>query len=149
MRQTVPARTNCTDLPLLIIDDLAESQENLNFVGALYEAADESKATVLVFMKEETWANRLIQLNGGVKILPVNQVIRNPRQDVTSPFTVAPQWTGMRWTREDLEAFAEMENIHNVQIREGMTPQEVLDRHQIASRVQFHLQFGPDRSNHS
>ena len=102
------------DLPLLIIDDLVESKENSDFVGALYEAVVESKITVLVFMQEKTWANQLIKLNDGTQILPVNQVIRNPRQDVRRPFTYIPQWTGMLWRLQDIEVFAEMENINDV-----------------------------------
>ena len=146
VRQTVPLRTNCVDLPLLIIDGLVESKENSDFVGALYEAVVESKITVLVFVKEKTWANQLIKLNGGTQILPVNQVITNPRQDVRRPFTDIPQWTGMLWSLQDIKAFAEMENINDVDLHEGMTPQQVLDAHQMATRLQGEIQDGQDGS---
>ena len=115
-------------------------------MGALYEAAVESKITVLIFVKEETWANQLVKLNGGTQILPVDQVILNPRQDVTSPFTDVPQWTGMRWRRQDIEAFAAMENINDVDIQEGMTPQQVLDAHRMARRSQGEIHYGQDGS---
>jgi hypothetical protein len=146
VRQTVFLRTNCVDLPLLIIDGLVESNENSDFVGALYEAVVESKITVLIFVKEETWANQLIKLNGGTQILPVDQVITNPRQDVRRPFTDIPQWTGMLWSLQDIEAFAEMENINDVDLHKGMTPQQVLDAHQMATRLQGEIQDGQDGS---
>jgi hypothetical protein len=146
VRQTVPLRTNCVDLPLLIIDGLVESNENSDFVGALYEAVVESKITVLVFVKEKTWASQLIKSNGGTQILPVNQVITNPRQDVRRPFTDIPQWTGMLWSLQDIKAFAEMENINDVDLHEGMTPQQVLDAHQMATRLQGEIQDGQDGS---
>jgi hypothetical protein len=146
LRLSVDSRTNSVDLPLLIIDGLIMSKENTDFVGALYEAVLESEITALILVKEDTWANELITLNGGTQILPVDQVINNPREDVTKPFTATPQWKGMGWRLRDIQAFADMEGIHDVALREEMTPQQVLDAHQKAERSRTKIQSGQDGS---
>jgi hypothetical protein len=145
LRLSVDSRTDSVDLPLLIIDDLVMSQNNSDFVGALYEAVLESEITALILVKEDNWANELIKLNGGTQVLPVeDHVINNPREDVTKPFTATPQWKDMGWSLRDIQAFADMEGIHDVTLREGMTPQQVLDAHQIAVRSPTTIQSGQD-----
>lgn len=146
MQRPVGMRADAVGLPLLIIDGLVKSQDNSDFVGALYEAALESNITTLILVKEETWANELIKLNGGVQILPVDQVIENPREDVAKPFATAPQWKGMRWRLGDIQAFANMEGINDVALHEGMTPQQVLDVHEKVTRSQGNFLFGQDGS---
>ena len=146
LHRQIDLRTDSVDLPLLIIDGLVKSQENSDFVGALYEAVFESDITALILVKEDSWANELINLNGGTQILPVDQVIENPREDVTKPFTATPQWKGMVWTLQDIRAFAEMEGINDVVLREGMTPLQVLDAHRKAARSRDEIQDGQDGS---
>jgi len=147
LKRRVDVRSDTVNLPLLIIDGLVRSRENSDFVGALYEAVFEANITALILVKEDSWANELIQLNGGVQILPVDQVIENPREDVTEPFTTRPQWKGMVWRLQDIQAFAEMEGIHDVVLREGMTPLQVLDSHRKkGKRSQAEIEDGHDGS---
>ena len=146
LRLSMDSRPDTADLPLLIIDGLVKSNENKDFVGALYEAVVESHITALILVKDVDWANELIKLNGGVQILPVDQVIDNPRRDVTKPFKTTPQWKGMGWRLQDIQAFADMEGIRGVALQEGMTPQQVLDAHEVAKRSQTQTQSGHDGS---
>lgn len=144
LRVSVDSRPNAMDLPILIIDGLVKSNENRDFVGALYEAVLESKITALILVKEESWANELIALNGGTQVLPVDQVINNPREDVTKPFKATPQWKGMGWRLRDIKAFADMEGIRDVALCEGTTPQQVLDTHQKAAQSRTEILSGRD-----
>ena len=97
---------------------------NKSFVGRLYEQAHDENVSVLIMVKDEIWADELIKLNGGVKILPVDQVIDNPRkQRVDIPFTAKPQWKKLVWDLEDITACASLEGITDVKLAEGMTPE--------------------------
>ena len=124
-------RANCSELPILIIDGLAKSLENQAFVGGLCEHVRDSNMSALILVKEETWADELIKVNGGVKILPVDQVVNNPRGDnVYRRFTDKSQWKSMVWGLDDIKAFAGMAGmggIIDVTLRENMTPEQVLD----------------------
>jgi hypothetical protein len=123
-------RDDCSKLPLLIIDGLAPSEANREFVSSLYEVAFEAKVTVLIFVKDTNWADELCQINGGRHVVPVDQVINNPRgDDVGRRFTEKPQWNMMGWRLIDLQHFATMANIDDVELRDGMTPGEILDIH--------------------
>jgi hypothetical protein len=136
---TGPPRTreNCTDLPLLIIDGLTKSEKNKSFVGRLYEQVTDENVSALIMVKDENWADELIKLNGGVKILPVDQVIDNPRgQRVDIAFTTKPQWKKLLWDLEGITAFASLEGITDVEmLADGMTPQQVLDLHRNVSGI--------------
>lgn len=70
-------------------------------------------------------------INGGVKILPVDGAINNPRGDSVKPFVQDPQWTGMTWRLPDLLAFAEILGPPDISadLRDGMTPEAVVDLH--------------------
>ena len=123
-------RQRCQELPLLIIDGLSSSQANSDFVGRLYEEVKDRNVSALILVKEEDWANALIRLNGGIQILPVDQVISNPRgENLEEPFVEVPKWNHMVWRLGDIEEFAALENITDVHLHEGMTPQDVLDLH--------------------
>jgi hypothetical protein len=113
-----------TDLPLLIIDDYPESEANKTFLSRLYTQAAATNITVLVLTKDSEWANKLIKKNGGVKILPMDEIIRNPRGDRVTPFVEVPEWTGMSWTLEDLRKFAATLGDPDISadLVEGMTP---------------------------
>jgi hypothetical protein len=67
-----------TDLPILIIDDLRDSEANRDFVSSLYTRAHSTKISVLILTKDERWATKMKDINGGVKIVPVDGVIHNP-----------------------------------------------------------------------
>ena len=129
-------RPNCTALPVLIIDGLVKSDANKNFVNKLYNEAFSAAIMVLILVKEPDWATEIIGINGGVHILPVDGVISNPRISVGLSFTDAPLWTMMRWKVEDLRNFANLVGIRGVQIREDMTPQQLLDLQNDAIREQ-------------
>jgi hypothetical protein len=119
------------DLPILIIDDLPESKANRGFVSSLYTRAHAMKISVLILTKDEQWATRMKDINGGVKILPVDGVINNPRGDSVEPFVQDPQWTGMTWRLPDLRVFAETLGPPDIsaELRDGMTPEAVVDLH--------------------
>ena len=116
-----------TELPILIIDDLAKSKANANFVARLYTRAHSLKISVLILTKDADWATEMKDINGGIKILPVDGVISNPRGDNIKPFVDDPQWTGMTWTLQDLKLFATKLGPPDVstELEDGMTPQEV------------------------
>jgi hypothetical protein len=76
LTEPTDTRENCADLPLLI-SGLTKSEMNKSFVGCLYEQAHDGNVSVVIMVKDEIWADELIKLNGGVKILPVDQVIDN------------------------------------------------------------------------
>ena len=52
-RPSMDARIDSADPPLIIIDGLVKSQENSDFVGALYEAVYESNITALILVKDK------------------------------------------------------------------------------------------------
>jgi hypothetical protein len=122
-----------TDLPLLIIDDYPKSEANATFLSRLYTQAWATKITVLILTKDSEWANKMITINGGVKILPMDKVIRNPRGDRVTPFAVVPDQTGrMAWTLvEDLRKFAATLGDPDISadLVEGMTPTEAMRLH--------------------
>ena len=123
-------RQNCQELPLLVIDDLSRSEANSDFVGRLYEEVKDVGVSALIMVKEKEWANELVRLNGGVQILPVDQVINNPRgSNVGEPFQAAPEWNDMVWKLSDITDFAVLEGITDVTLSDGMTPLQVLDFH--------------------
>ena len=123
-------RPNCSALPLLIIDGMASSEANRNFVSSLYEVAFDAQVAVFVIVKDERFANELCAINGGRHILPADPLIRNPRgDDVGRPFTEVPDWNGMTWCLKDLQRFANMANLSNVTLEDGMIPGEVIDMH--------------------
>ena len=77
------------------------------------------------------WLIQTVESN----LLPVDQVINNPRGDnVDRPFTAKPQWKKMVWGLDDIKAFADMEGITDVTLRENMTPEQVLDLHKRAQQ---------------
>jgi hypothetical protein len=122
-----------TDLPLLIIDDYPESEANATFLSGLYTQAWATQIPVLILTKDSEWANKMITINGGVKILPMDKVIRNPRGDRVTPFAVVPDQTGrMAWTLvEDLRKFAATLGDPDISadLVEGMTPTEAMRLH--------------------
>jgi hypothetical protein len=115
----------------LIIDDLPESKANREFVSSLYIRAHSTKISVLILTKDEKWATTMKDINGGVKILPVDGVIKNPRGDSVEPFAEDPQWTGMTWRLPNLQVFAETLGPPDIsaELRDGMTPKAVVDLH--------------------
>lgn len=119
------------DLPILIIDDLSESKANRGFVSSLYTRAHAMKISVLILTKDEMWATKMKDINGGVKILPVDGAITNPRGDSVEPFVQDPKWTGMTWRLPDLRVFAETLGPPDIsaELRDGMTPEAVVDLH--------------------
>ena len=120
-----------SELPLLIIDDLAKSEANEDFIARLYIRAHSTKISVLILTKHAKWATEIKNINGGVKILPVDGVVSNPRGDSVKPFVDDPQWTGMTWDLRDLKLFAETLGAPAIfeELRDGMTPEEVVDLH--------------------
>lgn len=120
-----------TDLPILIIDDLPRSKANRGFVSSLYTRAFALKISVLILTKDEQWATFIKDINGGVKILPVDGVIKNPLGDSVEPFVEDPQWTGMTWRLPNLQVFAETLGPPDIsaELRDGMTPNAVVDLH--------------------
>jgi hypothetical protein len=120
-----------TDLPILIIDDLRDSEANRDFVSSLYTRAHSTKISVLILTKDERWATKMKDINGGVKIVPVDGVIHNPRGDSVEPFVEDPQWTGMTWRLLNLQVFAETLGPPDIsaELRDGMTPDAVVDLH--------------------
>ena len=120
------------NLPLLIIDDLPASRANRGFVSSLYTRAHAMKISVLILTKDEEWATTMKNINGGVKILPVDGAIGNPRGDnVDSAFVEDPQWTGLTWRLPDLQIFANTLGPPGIsaKLRDGMTPEAVVDLH--------------------
>ena len=119
------------DLPILIIDDLPESAANKEFVSGLYTRAYALKISVLILTKDKQWATNMKDINGGVKILPVDGVIDNPRGDSVKAFVEDPQWTGMTWRLPDLQVFAETLGPPDIsrELEDGMTPEAVVDLH--------------------
>lgn len=81
--------------------------------------------------KDVEWADEMININRGVKILPVDHVIDNPKGDSVEPFTEKPQWTGMGWSIAHLHNFATLLGDPDVSsnLREGMTPEQVKHLH--------------------
>ena len=122
---------NRCDLPLLIIDDFAKSTVNSDFLAKLYGQVASTKTTALVLTKDEEWADEMIKINGGVKILPVDHVVGNPKGGSVEPFTEKPQWTGMGWNIDHLHKFAALLGDPDVSsdLREGMTPEQVEHLH--------------------
>ena len=121
-------RHNCSALPLLIIDGLAPSEANRNFVSSLYEVAFDAKVAIFVIVKDEDFANDLCRINGGRHVLPADPLINNPRgENVGRRFTEVPDWNRMTWRLVDLQHFATLANISNVELVDGMTPGEVID----------------------
>ena len=77
-------------------------------MSALYTRAHALKISVRILTKDERWATNMKNINGGVKVLPVDGAIKNPQGDnVVNPFVQDPQWTGLTWGLSDLQAFAE------------------------------------------
>jgi len=115
------------DLPLLIIDDFAKSRENRDFLAKLYGQVASTRITALVLTKDEAWADEMINVNGGIKILPVDHVVGNPKGDSVEPFTEKPSWTGMGWSIDHLRKFAALLGDPDVSgdLSEGMTPDQV------------------------
>mmetsp|Transcript_11303 Transcript_11303/g.31186 ORF Transcript_11303/g.31186 Transcript_11303/m.31186 type:complete len:321 (+) Transcript_11303:99-1061(+) len=121
-------RPNCSKLPLLVIDGLAPTEANRNFVSSLYEVAVDALVTIFVIVKDDEFANELCRINGGRHVLPADPLINNPRgENVGQLFTEVPQWNRMAWRLVDLQNFANWASIGNVALAEGMTPGEVLD----------------------
>jgi hypothetical protein len=92
------------------------------------------KISVLIFTKDEQWATAIMKdINGEVKILPVDGVINNPRGDSVDSFVQDPQWTGMTWRLPDLRFFAETLGPPDIsaELRDGMTPDSVVDFHNV------------------
>lgn len=123
--------------PLIIIDDLPRSDKNREFVGRLYVAADAAQVNVVILTKDREWANAMIAINGGVKILPMEEVIENPRERFDSSFTEVPAWTGMYWDEQDVQALAELEHVGNIEYHAEMTPRHVFQ--QRAARLDAEL----------
>lgn len=122
------ARPNCSKLPLLVIDGMAPSEANRNFVSSLYEVAFDAKVAIFVIVKDEVFANELCRINGGRHVLPADPIINNPRgENVGRRFTEVPQWNKMIWRLIDLQHFAALANISNVVLVDGMTPEEIID----------------------
>jgi len=123
--------TSRTALPLLIIDDLAKSEKNEDFIARLYIRAHATKISVLILTKHAEWATKMKNINGGVKILPVDGVISNPRGDCVTPFVDDPQWTGMTWHLRDLKRFAATLGMPDIsgELQDCMTPEEVVLLH--------------------
>lgn len=119
------------DLPILIIDDLPESEANERFVSRLYTRAYALKISVLILTKDDQWATKIKDINGGVKILPVDGAIENPRGNSVEPFTGEPRWNGMGWNLADLQLFAISLGHPDISadLRDGMTPDAVVDLH--------------------
>jgi hypothetical protein len=119
------------DLPLLIIDDLRASVANRDFVDSLYTRAYALGISVLILTKDEQWATKMININGGVKILPVEGVINNPKGGSVEPFKEDPQWTGMTWRIPDLRVFAGTLGLPDIsaELSDAMTPDSVVDLH--------------------
>ena len=115
--------------PLIIIDDLPRSDLNCEFIGRLYTAADAAQVNVLILTKDREWANTMITINGGVKILPMEEVIDNPRERFDARFTETPIWTGMYWDEQDIEALVELDQVGNIELHAEMTPRQVFQQH--------------------
>jgi hypothetical protein len=113
----------------LIIDDFPESKANRGFVSSLYTRAHAMKISVLILTKDEQWATIMKDINGGVKILPVDGLVNNPRRDSVEPFVEDPQWAGMTWRLPNLQVFAETLGPPDIsaELRDGMTPEAVVD----------------------
>ena len=120
-----------TYLPILIIDDLPESDANEEFISRLYTRAYALKISVLILTKDMNWATKIKDINGGVKILPVDGAIKNPRGDSVEPFRDDPRWTGMGWSLSDLRIYAAMLGPPDIssELRDGMTPDAVAELH--------------------
>jgi len=55
-------QTSCSELPLLIIDDLAESAKNREFVNKLYTRASGLGISVLILTKDAGWATKMVSI---------------------------------------------------------------------------------------
>jgi hypothetical protein len=115
--------------PLIVVDDLPRSDLNCEFVGRLYTAAYTAKVHVLILTNDREWANTMINSNGGVKILPMEEVVTNPRQRLDVPFTETPAWTGMYWDEDDIEALLELDQLGIIERLAEMTPLQVFQQH--------------------
>jgi hypothetical protein len=115
--------------PLIVVDDLPRSDLNCEFVGRLYTAAYTAKVHVLILTNDRGWANTMINMNGGVKILPMEEVVTNPRKRLDVPFTEDPLWTGMYWDEDDIQALLELDQLGNIERLAKMTPLQVLQQH--------------------
>jgi hypothetical protein len=115
--------------PLIIVDDLPRSDWNCEFVGRLYTAADAARVNVMILTNDREWANTMININGGVKILPMEEVINNPRQRRDVPFTDAPIWTGMYWDEGDIQALVNLDGLGAIEFLADMTPRQVFQQH--------------------
>ena len=116
----------------MIIDDLPESEANEGFVNRLYTRAYAEKISVLILTKDHEWETKMIKdINGGVKILPVDEAIENPRGNSVEPFTEAPRWPGIGWNLVDLQLFAASLGPPDIsaELRDGMTPDAVVTLH--------------------
>lgn len=111
--------------PLIIIDDLARSEKNREFVAELYTEAHAAQVNVLILTKDKDWANDIIAINGGVKILPMEEVINNPRKRPDERFTEIPEWTGMYWDEADIKALVKMYQVGDIDFHGSMTPYQV------------------------
>jgi hypothetical protein len=127
-------RPNCRDLPILIVDDLSKSDANFRFVSSLCNEASRLGVAVLVMTRDKAWANEMIkEVNCGVKVVPMMTIIRNPKErGDCSRFSEVPDWNEMKWGLQDLTNFATLENITDVTIEDGMTPEQVLLHHESA-----------------
>jgi hypothetical protein len=120
---------------ILILDGFnsgGENNININFVKKLYgEINIDKNLFVVVVTQDESVADELCRLNGGVRIAPLPNTFTGP--------ATSPKWLGMEWSRELLIEltkwhFPECEEEKMKFIKDGMSPGEVKKEVQLSFR---------------
>jgi hypothetical protein len=89
--------------------------------------ADAAQVAEMILTKDREWANTMININGGVKILPMEEVVYNPKQRHDDRFTEAPIWTEMYW--DDIKALVDLDGLVAIEPHADMTPRQVFQQH--------------------
>jgi hypothetical protein len=127
-------------------DSAGENNINITFVKKLYGEINITKNLfVVVVTQNESVANELCDLNGGMRVLPLPNTYMGSR--------TSPTWLDMKWSRKLL---VEMAKWHYPDcdeekldfIKDGMVPGEVLKQVQLSFR-EVEVPQSPNRKSRS
>ena len=89
--------------PILIIDEFyCDTEENQKFVRTLLRDAAAKGIIVFLMTRDQVWASKLINLNGGTKCKPLHRNVDNQEYDGSKRFTESPVWNEFFWPVKDL-----------------------------------------------
>lgn len=85
-------------MPVLIIDNFNKAtDESRRFTEKLFQEASQRGVFVLMLTTNESWASKLVGLNGGSKIKPLHGNVNNTDYEIVGHFRGVPEWNEMPW----------------------------------------------------